>query len=171
MVFTPILMEDFQSNPALERVKIFCKFWLLNFELLRFNFYILLQLTTALTAFCRALGAWINELAQAQIETSLANITVITYAMMLKLLVDVYQLYCEVYCVVLLLGLSYVCYLFQFNDYQFSTNEDIHVTYLILFLSEIWEVFVAIQCAGHLSRTAVSVLSCSTIWNRLCSSD
>ena len=73
-IFSPILMEGLQSNSALDSVK---KVDLL-FVLLKFNFQFLLQLSTALTALCRAFWAWASELALVKMDTSSSYIAVLT---------------------------------------------------------------------------------------------
>ena len=81
MIFFPILMEGFQSNSALDSIKKIDSL----FMLLRFNFHFLLQMSTALTEFCRAFCAWVSELAVAKMETSSAYIAILTSAILVEL--------------------------------------------------------------------------------------
>ena len=140
-IFSPILMESFQSNSELGSVKKVDSL----FVLLKFNFHFLLKLSTAITAFCRDFRTWVSELAVAKIKTLSAYIAFLLLQYWWDLFGDVYQLYCEVcwytgqievfastepcgsprwilwLCLILLLKWTCAC--------CFSRNEDSHSTY------------------------------------------
>ena len=85
-----ILLEGFQSNPALDSVNKVDSF----FVLLRFHF--LLQLYIALTAFWKVLWVWVSELAWLRWRHRQRTLPFLLLQYWWDFLGDVYQLYWEV---------------------------------------------------------------------------